>query len=143
MPGSWTGGANYLFQAAVPNDTKSFDVRIDHTINNSNHIFGRYSQYIIKREDPPWTSDPVAGNGNFATAYNIHERSIALSWDHTFRPSLVNEARFGFNRDYAHSDPVGLKLGQSLASKFGLTGIPDGANSAGIPPIEITPRARP
>jgi hypothetical protein len=137
QPGSWTGGANYQFQAAVPNDTKSFDVRIDHTINNNNHIFGRYSQYIIKREDPPWTSDPVAGNGNFATTYNIHERSVALSWDHTFRPSLLNEARFGFNRDYAHSDPVGLTLGKSLASQFGLTGIPDGANSAGIPPIEI------
>ena len=60
LPGSWTGGANYQFQAAVPNDTKSFDVRIDHTLNNTNHIFGRYSQFIIKREDPPWTSDPVA-----------------------------------------------------------------------------------
>ncbi len=137
QPGSWTGGANYLFQAPVPNDTKSFDVRIDHTINNTNHIFGRYSQFIIKRQDPTWTSDPVAGNGNFATAYNIHERSVALSWDHTFRPSLLNEARFGFNRDYAHSDPVGLTLGKSLASQFGLSGVPDGANSAGIPPIEI------
>ncbi len=137
QPGTWTGGANYLFQAAVPNDTKSWDVRIDHTVNNTNHIFGRYSQFIIKREDPPWTSDPVAGNGNFATAYNIHERSLALSWDHTFRPSLLNEARFGFNRDYAHSDPVGLTLGKSLAPQFGLTGVPDGANSAGIPPIEI------
>jgi hypothetical protein len=137
VPGSWTGGANYLFQAAVPNDTKSFDVRIDHSFNTKNHIFGRYSQYIIKREDPPWTSDPIAGNGNFATTYNIHERSVALSWDTTLKPSLLNEARFGFNRDYAHSDPVGLTLGKSLASQFGLSGVPNGPNSAGIPPIEI------
>src|SRR5206468_2895094 len=76
-PGSWTGAPNYQFQYSVPKDTKSFDVRVDHTINNRNHVFGRYSQFIINNQDPPWTSDPVAGNGDFATAYNIHERSVA------------------------------------------------------------------
>ncbi len=80
---------------------------------------------------------PVAGNGNFATAYNIHERSVALSWNKTMRSTLLNEVRFGFNRDYAHSDPIGLKLGTSLAPDFGLTGIPVGPNTAGIPPIVI------
>jgi len=125
------------FQYSIPNDTKSFDVRIDHTLNGKNNLFGRYSQYIIKNQDAPWTSDPVAGNGNFATAYNIHERSVALSWNKTMRSTLLNELRFGFNRDYAHSDPIGLKLGTSLAPDFGLSGIPVGPNSAGIPPIEI------
>lgn len=137
QPGSWTGGSNYQYQPSVPNDSKSFDVRIDHTINNSNHLFGRYSQFLINKQDPTWTKDPIAGNGDFATAYNIHERSVALSWDDTIKPSLLNELRFGFNRDYAHSDPVGLKLGVSLAPNYGLTGIPVGPSTAGIPPIEI------
>ena len=136
-PGSWNGAPNYTFQYSVPKDTNSFDVRIDHNLNDKNHIFGRYSQFIINNQDPPWTSDPVAGNGNFATAYNIHERSVAVAWDDTLSSSLLNEVRFGFNRDFAHSDPIGLQLGTSVASKFGLTGIPVGANSAGIPPIEI------
>ena len=60
----------------------------------------------------------MAGNGNFATAYNIHERSVAMAWDNTFKSSLLNEVRFGFNRDYAHSDPIGLKLGTSLAAQL-------------------------
>ena len=137
IPGSWTGAPNYQFQYSVPKDTKSFDVRIDHALNDKNHLFGRYSQYIIKNQDPPWTSDPVAGNGDFATAYNIHERSVAIAWDDTLSSSLLNELRFGFNRDYAHSDPIGLQLGTSLAPEFGLTGIPVGPNTAGIPPIEI------
>jgi hypothetical protein len=137
VAGSFTGAPNYTFQYSIPNDTKSFDVRIDHTLNGKNNLFGRYSQYIIKNQDAPWTSDPVAGNGNFATAYNIHERSVALSWNKTMRSTLLNELRFGFNRDYAHSDPIGLKLGTSLAPDFGLSGIPVGPNSAGIPPIEI------
>lgn len=137
VPGSWNGAPNYQFQYSVPKDTNSFDVRADHSINDKNHLFGRYSQFIINNQDPPWTGNPVAGNGNFATAYRIRERSVAIAWDDTLRSSLLNEVRFGFNRDYAHSDPIGLQLGTSLASDFGLAGIPVSANSAGIPPIEI------
>ncbi|MBS1842280.1 MAG: TonB-dependent receptor [Acidobacteria bacterium] len=137
VPGSWNGAPNYQFQYSIPKDTHSFDVRVDHSVNDKNHIFGRYSQFIINNQDPPWTKDPVAGNGNFATAYNIHERSVAIAWDDTLKSSLVNEVRFGFNRDFAHSDPIGLQLGKSLAPDFGLSGIPVSANSAGIPPIEI------
>jgi hypothetical protein len=136
-PGSYDGSPNYIFQYSIPKDTKSFDVRIDHTLNNKNSLFSRYSQYIIKNQDPPWTSDFVAGNGDFATAYNIHERGVALSWSRTMKSNLLNELRFGFNRDYAHSDPIGVKLGTSLAPNFGLNGVPVGPNTAGIPPIEI------
>ncbi len=137
QPGSWTGAPNYQFQYSVPNDSHSWDVRIDHSLNERNRIFGRYSEYIIGRQDPPWTSNPVAGNGNFATQYNIHEYSAALAWDKTIAPTVFNELRGGFTRDYAHSDPIGLKLGESLASQYGLSGVPAGPQSAGIPPINI------
>ena len=137
QPGSFSG-PNYQFQAAVPNDSHSFDIRIDHNINNTNRLFGRFSQFIISKQDPPWTNNPIiAGNGDFATDYRIHERSVALSWDDTVRSNLLNELRFGFNRDYAHSDPIGVKLGTSSAPQYGLTGIPVGPNTAGLPPIEI------
>ncbi|HXM95115.1 MAG TPA: TonB-dependent receptor [Candidatus Dormibacteraeota bacterium] len=137
VPGSFAG-PNYQFQTGVPNDSHSFDVRIDHNLNNSNRLFGRFSQFIISKQDPPWTNNPIiAGNGDFATDYRIHERSVALSWDDTVRSNLLNELRFGFNRDYAHSDPIGVQLGSSAASQYGLTGIPAGPNTAGLPPIEI------
>jgi carboxypeptidase family protein len=131
-------GPNYQYQAAVPNDSHSFDARVDHNLNNTNRLFGRYSQFIITKQDPPWTNNPIiAGNGDFATDYRIHERSVALSWDDTVRSNLLNELRFGFNRDYAHSDPIGVQLGTSDAAKYGLNGIPVGPNSSGIPPIEV------
>ena len=137
QPGSWTGSPNYQYQYSAPNDSHSFDVRIDHSLNQTNRIFGRYSEYIISRQDPPWTSNPVAGNGDFATDYRIHEYSTALAWDDTVSPTVLNELRLGFNRDFAHSDPIGLKLGDSLASQYGLADAPSGSNSAGIPPINI------
>jgi len=137
-PGSWTGAPNYFFAPPVPDDVYSLDGRVDHNINTSNRLFGSYSYRHLSRQDPPWTSNGVIGSGNFATDYRIHTQSIALGWTRTLSNTMVNDARFGFNRDYAHSDPVGVALGTSqAASLIGLTGIPDGPGSGGLPPIEI------
>ena len=137
-PGSWTGSPNYLFSAVVPNDVYSLDGRIDHALNDKNHLFGSYSYYHVSRQDPPWTRDPVAGNGNFATQYRTHTQQVALGWTRNLTNTILNDARFGFNRDFAHSDPIGVELGKSLAPTYGLNGIPVTPNTAGIPPIEIT-----
>lgn len=138
QPRSWTGAPNYQFQYSVPNNTYSYDARIDHNLTQNNRLFGHFSNYHVNRQDPPWTGNPVAGNGNFATQYRIRGYNVALAWDDMLRPSAVNELRAGFNRDYAHSDPIGLTLGQSTASDYGLTGLPVSPNSAGIPPINIS-----
>jgi hypothetical protein len=136
--GSWTGQPNYLFATAVPDDVYSFDGRIDHNLNQSNRLFGSYSYRHVSRQDPPWTGNGAIGSGNFATQYRIHTQSLALGWTRTLSNTMINDARFGFSRDYAHSDPVGVSLGKSLAqSLIGLTGIPDGPGSGGLPPIEI------
>ncbi len=138
VPGSWTGGNNYQSVYSVPNDTYSYDVRVDHTINANNRIFGHFSDYNVNRQDPPWTGNPIAGNGNFATQYYILGKSVALGWTDVLSPSLLNEVRAGFNRDNAHSDALGLQSGTSAASNYGLTGIPAGPFDAGLPPINIS-----
>lgn len=137
-PGSWSGASNYLFSAPVPNDVYSLDGRIDHTLNQNNHINGSYSYYHVSRQDPPWTGNPVVGNGNFATQYRTHTQLLSLAWTHNLTNTMLNDARFGFSRDFAHSDPVGVALGKSLAPDFGLSGIPATPNTAGLPPIEIS-----
>ncbi|MFZ1971962.1 MAG: TonB-dependent receptor [Candidatus Acidiferrales bacterium] len=138
-PGSWTGAPNYVFSTSIPNDSYSLDGRIDYTLSPKDQIFGSYSYRHVDKQDPRWTSNPLIGNGNFATQYRWHQQSIALGWTHTLSSSLVNDARFGFSRDYAHSDPNGLTVGTSEAeSAIGLSGIPDGPGSAGIPPFFIS-----
>ena len=136
-PKSWTGAPNYVFATSVPDDVYSFDGRVDHTLNENNSLFGSYSYYHVNRQDPPWTSNAVVGNGNFATQYRTHTQLVSLGWTRTISSTLVNDARFGFSRDFAHSDPVGVTLGKSLAPNYGLTGIPVTPNTAGLPPIEI------
>ncbi len=138
-PGSWTGAPNYVFATSIPNDAYSLDGRIDYTLSSKDQIFGSYSYRHVNKQDPLWTSNPVIGNGNFATEYRWHQQSLALGWTHTLSNSLVNDLRFGFSRDNAHSDPNGLTVGTSEAeSEIGLSGIPDGPGSAGIPPFFIS-----
>ncbi len=137
-PGSWTGGTNYQFPYSVPTDTTTFDVRADHNFTSNSRIFARYSNYSVDRQDPPWTGDPIAGNGNFSTQYVIRGKSVAVAWTDLVAPTVLNELRAGFSRDNAHSGFVGLTPGKSLAASFGLTGIPDGPYNAGIPPINTT-----
>ncbi len=136
--GSWTGATNYQYQPSVPTDTTSYDARVDHNFTPNSRVFARYSNFRVDRQDPPWTANPIAGNGNFATQYAIRGQSVAAAWTDLIRPSMLNEMRVGFSRDNAHSTMVGLESGKSLAADYGLNGIPPGPNNAGIPPINVS-----
>ncbi|MEO6911392.1 MAG: carboxypeptidase-like regulatory domain-containing protein, partial [Edaphobacter sp.] len=140
LPGAtvWTGNPNYQFVYNSPTQVNSADGRLDFKISERDSVFGRYSYLKQHRQDPPWTSNPIAGNGGFATDYNIRNQGLALGWTHIFSASAVNQARFGFSRDNAVSGPIGLTLGKSNAGDFGLTGIPASAFTAGIPPMYIS-----
>jgi hypothetical protein len=138
-PGSWTGAPNYVYPTSIPDDVYSTDGRIDYTLSPKDQIFGSYSYRHVNRQDPRWTGNPLIGQGNFATQYRWHQQSLALGWTHTLSNTVVNDLRFGFNRDYAHSDPNGLTVGISQAlTAIGLSGIPNGPGSAGIPPFFIS-----
>src|SRR5277367_5341806 len=136
QPGSWTGNSNYAFATGVPDDVWSLDGRVDYNLSTRDQIFGAYSYRHVDRQDPLWTSNALIGNCNFATQYRWHQQLVSLGWTHTISSNLINDARFGFNRDYAHSDPNGVTVGTSQAeSAIGLTGIPPGPNDAGLPPF--------
>jgi hypothetical protein len=134
----WTGATNYNFVYDSPTQINSGDVRIDHKLRENDTIFGRYSIMHQHRQDPPWTSNFIAGNGGFATDYVIHNQGLALGWTHVFSSTAVNQARYGFLRDNAHSNPIGVTLGTSNAGDFGLTGIPASPFTAGLPPLYIS-----
>jgi len=134
----WTGASNYNFVYDLPQQVNSADGRIDHKINEKDSVFGRYSFLKQHRQDPPWTSNLIAGNGGFATDYRITNQGLALGETHIFSSTTVNQARLGFSRDNAVSGPIGLPLGTSNAADYGLTGIPASPYTAGIPPIYIS-----
>jgi hypothetical protein len=134
----FTGAANYIYAATLPTNTRTLDVRTDHTLNKANQIFARYAfDYSDYQNPAPWTSNPIAGNGSgFPTSYILHDQSVALGWTDTIRTNLTNTAHFGYLRTYAHSDPIGLTPGQSAAGQIGLNGVPNNPFVTGIPPFQ-------
>jgi hypothetical protein len=133
----FTGGPNYEYSSSVPNNTYTILTRIDHTLNTKNQIFGRFAYDHSSYQSPQWTSNPIAGDSNWATQYLLHDTSLALGWTNTPSSTLVNTAHFGFLRTFSHSDAVGLPDGVSDAPKYGLTGIPVTPETTGIPPMYI------
>jgi hypothetical protein len=134
----WTGAPNYNYVFRSPAQNNSADLRIDHTLRQNDTIFGRYSILQQHRQNPLWTSNPIAGNGNSSTDFAIRNQGLALGWTHVFSAAAVNQARYGFLRDNAHSNPIGLTLGSSNAPDYGLTGIPASPYTAGIPPVWVS-----
>jgi hypothetical protein len=140
-PGSFNQGIpNYEYVYSQPIDTHTWDVRIDHTINEKNRMFGRFSSLntnMTWNGDPmPWTSNPLVGDGDQAYHSLTSEHSLALAWDATISPTMLNELRAGYSRDNNHNLDPGLTYdGKSLAPEYGLTGVPDGPYAAGIPTI--------
>jgi hypothetical protein len=134
----WNGATNYNYIYHSPTQVNSADIRIDHSLTSKDSIFGRYSFLQQHRQDAPWTSNLIAGNGGFATDYKIRNQGLALGWNRILSNSAVNQARFGFLRDNAHSDPIGLTVGKSNATDYGLTGIPVSPYATGVPPIYIS-----
>jgi len=136
--GAWDGSNNYVFLYQLPQKNDSFDIRVDEKLSDRNTIFGRYSFLQQHRQDPPWTSNFTVGNGGFATDYNIRNQGLALGLTTVLSSTEVNQLRFGWSRDSAHSNPIGLTLGTSSAGDVGLSGIPVSPYSAGLPPMNIS-----
>ena len=101
-------------------------------------LFTRYSFLDQHRQDPPWTSNPNIGNGGFATDYRIRNQGVAFGVTSTLSSTAVNQFRFGWGRDSAHSNPIGVTLGTSAAPSVGLTGIPVTPQSGGLPPLNVS-----
>jgi hypothetical protein len=136
--GPWNGTPNYIFQYQLPQQVNSFDVRTDFTVNPHNQLFVRYSFLDQHRQDPPWTSNFDIGNGGFATDYKIRNQGVAFGLTTTLSSTAVNQFRFGWSRDSAHSNPIGVTLGTSAAPSVGLSGIPVTPQSGGLPPFNIS-----
>ncbi|MEK6396983.1 MAG: TonB-dependent receptor, partial [Terriglobus sp.] len=136
--GAWNGTPNYIFQYQQPQQVDSFDVRTDLAATQRNNLFVRYSFLDQHRQDPPWTSNANIGNGGFATDYLIRNQGVAFGVTTTLSSTAVNQFRFGWGRDSAHSNPIGVTLGTSAASSVGLSGIPVTPQSGGLPPFNIS-----
>lgn len=118
-------------------DTNAFDVRIDHNFSESDQIFGRYSFADVTRFKPgPF--EGLADGGGFNNGDEIlRTQGAAVSYIHTFNPTLINEVRAGFNREHSlRIQPFGNDT-SDIPAQFGIQGIPQAPGNGGLPGFTI------
>ncbi|MBM3756254.1 MAG: hypothetical protein FJW38_19975 [Acidobacteria bacterium] len=128
---------NFNVNRSNRDDTNAFDVRIDHNFSEKDQIFGRYSFADITRFRPgPF--EGVADGGGFANGdETVRTQGAALSYTHTFNPTLINEYRVGFNREHALRLQPGGNDTSDVPGKFGIPGVQQVPGNGGLPRLNI------
>ncbi|HSR49319.1 MAG TPA: TonB-dependent receptor [Acidobacteriota bacterium] len=129
------GTFGFVAAPDVPLEQNSFDIRIDHNINDNNLLYGTYSflqtETIVERGPFP---DPIATGGFSGNSY-LRGQLAALTWNDVISPNIVNSLRFGFNRIFSDTAPLAEE--GNAGPDFGLTNLP-GAFAFGLPPIRVS-----
>ena len=128
-PGS-NGGVsnNYVINPNKSQTSNVFDVRIDHSFNSNNLLYGRYTYNKVNTFTPAQlpvanNSGPLAGIYGGGGRYNFSGPAIdeaqqyELSYTHIFNSNLVVDLKAGYTRINNQSDP--LNYGNNSDSTVG------------------------
>ena len=126
--------ANYINNPPWSTTRDQYDARIDHNLSASDKMFARLS---LNRYDnlrgsvfPP----PARGGQNNDRAFDDNDgRSVAYSYSRIFTPNLVNEFRYGFNRQKVDKRELSKELLSELTARYGIRGIPGNNRLFGLP----------
>ena len=124
-------GGNLVSQPVGETHIDQFVIRVDHEIGPRNSIFGRYSLFNEDRFNPfDPLIDPtnIPGFGSFTVNRG---QNLGIGWRHSWKPNLMNELRFGYNRLRA-----GLfqeNIGNDISSRLGIQGLSTEPTEVGFP----------
>jgi hypothetical protein len=124
---------NFSVNRNATTDVNSFDVRMDQNFSSSDQLFLRYSWSRSPSFNPgPFTGFADGGGFNSGNQ-NVDTQGAALSYTHSFNPTLVNEARVGFSREHtSRVQPYGNDT-SNIPAQFGIQGIQQTAGNGGLP----------
>jgi hypothetical protein len=113
------------------NDMNQFNIRLDHSISSKDQLFGSYSF-----EDRPHIApDPMPLRG---VRYPLRNQLLTVTETHTFSPTIVNEARFGYNRTKTFLVSLGALGANYAADIFGFTNTSSNPFDFGVPNASIS-----
>lgn len=102
--------SNFINNPALKRTDDQFDIRIDHRLNDSNNVFGRYSFGDATQLYPNamlTAQNPFGGGTGKGNLSPLRAQSLALNFIHTFSPRFLAETRFGFTRTNYSGLPLG------------------------------------
>ena len=87
-------GPNLFYKSGNDLNNNQGDLKIDYNASQKDHVFGRWSQMDLNQ--PTFTGCVFCGSGA-AEGSDEPVRNAVINWTHTIKPTLLNEARVGFN----------------------------------------------
>jgi len=145
LPEPTSPGFNANFQISRPAtfDQNQFDTRADYFVTSKTVVFGKFSYFQASFFTP--TAYGVAGGGpplggiGVANAGNSsdHDKQLMFDYQHTFSPSLLTDARFGFSRIIISE--LQLDSATNAATQVGIPNINLGTvYTSGLPQISVS-----
>jgi hypothetical protein len=110
--------------------------RIDHRLSGNDDLFGRFTVYRVSDAQPFGTSalneTLIPGFGRIV---KTRSQNLALSYTHTFAPSVLNELRFGWL--HASGGQESPNQGSDFAGTTGLQGVTANPLDVGYPQVSF------
>jgi Carboxypeptidase regulatory-like domain len=136
LPTSGDLFGNYVSSPVLSERRNAFDTRVDINKSDRDQIFTTFS-FV---DDPQFIPGPfggIADGGAFQQGQQTAATILgAVSWTHTLSPTMINEARIGFNRiGTSRVGPVANQLG--LPIQYGVQGVPQVTLNGGLPAFSI------
>lgn len=109
---------NYLFNPRQVENTHKGDVRVDHTFDEKQTVYGRLSVQNYLAYGDGALPAPAWGGGDASSRNENNSISFVMSYQRVFTPSLFNTLKLGYNRllterssplDRPMNDDIGLK----------------------------------
>ena len=129
---------NFRFTPQRIDNGDAFDVRVDHTLSQSDSAFLRYSQSYDNILQPGALPSPLVGGVVSGPALQPAHQAV-LGETHLFSPTLLSTAHFGWSRIFINTKTFDQGLG--LPSQLGIPGVTnpgDANNTDGLPLFSIT-----
>jgi hypothetical protein len=138
LPGRENGTRdNFQVSGVESFDADQFDGRVDHRLNDSTNIFGRYSRGKFFRDGPTaFGQGGGASLGSLGGVSDVKNQSLALGVDKTLSASLLADFRFGWFEYDVNVLP--FDFGTTPASDAGIPGLNvDTTFTSGLPALFI------
>ncbi len=97
LPNRNTPFANYVASPTLTDDVDQFDVRMDYALDGGSRLTGRYS-FSDRRLIEPFAGPVFSTIPGFGNRVQRRGQNFSLSHATALGPTLVNDARFGYNR---------------------------------------------
>ena len=126
---------NFSWTPRIGTDINTYDVRIDENINSKNILNGTYDRSLYSQTVPSSLPGLAVGEtGGRNDSFPAY--AFAVSYTHTFTPTLTNEMHVGMmHADKLQRSVYGNTFG--IPAQYGIQGIPQVAENGGVPPIVI------